>query len=62
MGAAKITATAKITTLLNMALTPVIHVTPCVLALASRVNQPMGVICGGAKSGETDVVFAVFPT
>jgi hypothetical protein len=41
MGAAKITATAKITTLLNMAPTPLIHLTSYVLALASRVNQPM---------------------
>jgi hypothetical protein len=41
MGAAKITTTAKITTLLNMAPTPVIPLTPGVLALASRVNQPM---------------------
>jgi hypothetical protein len=62
MGAAKITATAKITTLLNMAPTPVISLTPYVLALASRVNQPMAVICCRAKSGETSVVFAVFPT
>jgi len=62
MGAAKITATAKITTLLNMAPTPVIHLILCVLALASRVNQPMAVICCRAKSGEINVVFAVFPT
>jgi hypothetical protein len=62
MGAAKITANAKITTLLNMAPTPVIQVTPYLLALASRVNQPMSVICCRAKSGETNVVFAVFPT
>jgi len=61
MGAAKITATAKITTLLNIASTPVIHVTSCLLALASRVNQPMTVICCRAKSGETIAVFAVFP-
>jgi hypothetical protein len=62
MGAAKITAIAKITTLLNMAPTPVIHLTPCLLALASRVNQPMAVICCRAKLGEINVVFDVFPT
>jgi hypothetical protein len=62
MGAAKITIAAKITTLLNMAPTPLIHLTSYVLALASRVNQPMAVICCRAKSGEINVVFAVFPT
>src|ERR1700721_1452995 len=61
MGAAKITATAKITTLLNMARTPVIHLTSCLLAPVSRVNQPMAVICCRAKSGEINVVLAVFP-
>jgi hypothetical protein len=53
MGAAKITATAKTTTLLNMARpTPVIHLTSYLLALASCVNQPMAVICHRDKSGE----------
>jgi hypothetical protein len=61
MGAAKITATAKIATLLNMAPTPVIRLTPFLLALASRVNRPIAVICCRSKSGETNVVFAVFP-
>jgi hypothetical protein len=61
MGAAKIAAIAKITTLLNMAPTPVIHVTTCVLALVSRVNQPMAVICCRAKSGETIVFLQFFP-
>jgi hypothetical protein len=61
MGAAKITATAKITTFLNMAPTPLIHLTPCLLPLVLRVNQPMVVICCRVKSGENNVVFAVFP-
>jgi hypothetical protein len=61
MGAAKITATAKITTLLNMAPTPVIHLTPYILAPGSRVNQPRAAICCGAELGETNVVSAVFP-
>src|ERR1700722_17475082 len=51
MGAAKITATAKITTLLNMARTPAIHLTPYLLAPATHVNQPMAVLCCRAKIG-----------
>jgi hypothetical protein len=61
MGAAKITATAKITTLPNMAPTPVIHLTHSVLALASRVNQPMAVIWCRAKSGEIMSFLQFFP-
>jgi hypothetical protein len=62
MGAAKITAAAKIANFLNMAPTPLIHLSLHLLPLASRVNQPMAVICCRAKSGEINLVFAVFPT
>jgi hypothetical protein len=63
MGAAKITATVNITTLLNMAPPPVIHlITLYVLALASRVNQPMAVICCRTKSAKLMLFFTVFPS
>jgi hypothetical protein len=62
MGAAKITATAKMTILLSMAPTPVIHLIPYLLALAAHVKRPMAAICHRAKSGKIDVSFTAFST
>jgi hypothetical protein len=62
MGAAKITAAAKIKTLLNMAPTPVIHLISYLLALASHVKRTMTGIRYGAKSDKIDVSFAAFST
>jgi hypothetical protein len=56
MGAAKITAAAKIKTL------PVIHLISYLLALASHVKRTMTGIRYGAKSDKIDVSFAAFST